>query len=76
MIHREGVTRDRLPGILEGCSQRVKEVVGAQITFTVKEMDEGYDIPARGEDSRGMGMDLLLRKGVYPYEYMNSIAKF
>ena len=54
----------------------MKEVVGAQITFTVKEIDEGYDIPAWGEDSRGMGTDLLLRKGVYSYEYMDSIAKF
>ncbi|CAC5417575.1 unnamed protein product [Mytilus coruscus] len=42
MIHKKGVPRTRLPEILQGCSQKVKEVVGADITFTVKEMDEGY----------------------------------
>ena len=32
--------------VLEGCSQAVKDKIGCDITFTVKEMDEGYNIPA------------------------------
>lgn len=75
MIHKKGVPRTRLPEILQGCSQRVKEVVGADITFTVKEMDEGYDIPTAATGQKGYHSDLLLRKGVYPYDYMDSFER-
>ena len=53
----------------------MKEVVGADITFTVKEMDEGYDIPVAPAGSKASHMDLLLRKGVYPYDYMDRFEK-
>ncbi|VDI78522.1 Hypothetical predicted protein [Mytilus galloprovincialis] len=75
MIHKKGVPRTRLPEILQGCSQRVKEVVGADITFTVKEMDEGYDIPTAEIGQKSHNLDLLLRKGVYPYDYMDSFER-
>ncbi|CAC5382122.1 unnamed protein product [Mytilus coruscus] len=45
MIYKDNVSSKRLSQILAGCSQKVKEVMGCEITFTNKVMDEGYDIP-------------------------------
>ncbi|CAC5382050.1 unnamed protein product [Mytilus coruscus] len=45
MIYKDNVSSERLSEILAGCSQNVKEVMGCDITFTNKVMDEGYDIP-------------------------------
>ncbi|CAC5382128.1 unnamed protein product [Mytilus coruscus] len=45
MIYKDNVSSERLLQILAGCSQKVKEVMGCDITFTNKVMDEGYDIP-------------------------------
>ena len=53
----------------------MREVIGADITFTVKEMDEGYDIPSVATGERGHHSDLLLRKGIYPYDYMDRFER-
>ncbi|CAC5415049.1 unnamed protein product [Mytilus coruscus] len=45
MIYKDNVPPENLPKILKGCSQKVEEVMGCNITFTNKPMDEGYDIP-------------------------------
>ncbi|MEW8548359.1 MAG: hypothetical protein AB2693_33055, partial [Candidatus Thiodiazotropha sp.] len=58
--------------ILKGCSAAVKKT-GHNITFTVKEMDEGYDVPSTMEPIPAFE---LLRKGVYPYEYVDSFERF
>lgn len=39
-------------------------------------MDEGYDIQIEEKSRKGIDMNLLLRKGVYPYEYMGSFERF
>ena len=45
MIYKNDVTD--IAGILQGCSPSVYQVLkGCDIEFTVKEMDEGYDIPS------------------------------
>ena len=53
----------------------MKEVIGADITFTVKDMNEGYDIPAAEIGQKSHRLDLLLRKGAYPYDYMDSFER-
>ena len=65
-------------GILKGCSSSVNQVLeGCDIEFTVKEMDEGYDIPSTTRPTnQPVDINLLLQKGVYPYEYMDSFDRF
>lgn len=74
MIYKDKVSPERLPQLLAGCSQRVKEVMGCDITFTNKEMDEGYDIPVE-RSGQATDISLLLRNGVYPYDYMDSFER-
>jgi len=38
-------------------------------------MDEGYDIPVSNSLSMKGNLSLLLKIGVYPYEYMDSVKK-
>ena len=67
-----------IAGILQGCSSSVNQVLeGSDIEFTVKEMDEGYDIPSSTRPTnQPVDINLLLQKGVYPYEYMDSFDRF
>ena len=45
MLYKNDVTD--IAGILQGCSSSVNQVLeGCDIEFTIKEMDEGYDIPS------------------------------
>ena len=45
MIYKNNVTD--IAGILKGCSSSVDQMLkGCGIEFTVKEMDEGYEIPS------------------------------
>ena len=60
--------------ILVGCSNAVKNKIDCDITFTVKEMVEGYDIQVE-TSSNNQDVELL-RKGVYPYEYIDDFDKF
>ena len=133
MIYKDKVTPERLPEVLAGCTQKIKEVMGCDITFTNKDMDEGYDIPDEPEQTveadphdymdeymedyiddleeiqedelmdesdylieqgnkcsqrvnedagescgaprQAVNVNLLLRKGVYPYDYMDGFEK-
>ena len=63
---------------LMGCSSSVNQVLeGCDIEFTVKEIDEGYDIPSSTRPTNHpVDIDLLLQKGVYPYKYMDSFDRF
>ena len=72
MVYKDDVSPTRLEEILVGLSKRVKDVIGCDITFTNKVMDEGYDIPV--SPKRG-NLNLLLRKDVYPYNYMDSLKR-
>ena len=76
MIYKNDVTN--IAGILQGCSSSVNQVLeGCDIEFTVKEMDEGYDIPSTTRPTnQPVDINLLLQKGVYPYEYMDSFDRF
>ena len=75
MIYKNDVTD--IAGILQGCSSSVNQVLeGCDIEFTVKEMDEGYDIPSTTRPTQLVDINLLLQKGVYPYEYMDSFDHF
>ena len=76
MIYKNDVTD--IAGILQGCSSSVNQVLeGSDIEFTVKEMDEGYDIPSSTRPTnQPVDINLLLQKGVYPYEYMDSFDRF
>ncbi|CAC5420789.1 unnamed protein product [Mytilus coruscus] len=40
MIYKNNVSIEQLSGILDGCSQKVKEIMRCNITFTNKAMDE------------------------------------
>ena len=68
MIYKNDVTD--IVGILKGCSSSVNQVLeGCDIEFTVKEMDDGYDIPSTTRPTyQPVDINLLLQKGVYPYE--------
>ena len=72
MVYKDDVSPTRLEEILVGLSKRVKDVIGCDITFTNKVMDEGYDIPV---SSKRGNLNLLLRKGVYAYNYMDSLKR-
>ena len=62
--------------ILKGCSSSVDHVLkGCGIEFTIKEMDECYKIPGSTRNHQPTDIDILLQKGVYPYEYMNSFER-
>ena len=76
MIYKNDVTD--IVGILKGCSSSVNQVLeGCDIEFTVKEMDEGYDILSITRPAnQPVDINLLLQKGVYPYEYMDSFDRF
>ena len=76
MIYKNDVTD--IVGILKGCSSSVNQVLeGCDIEFTIKEMDEGYDIPSTTRPTnQPVDINLLLQKGVYPYEYMDSFDRF
>ena len=76
MIYKNNVID--IAGILNGCSSSVDQVLeGCGIKFTVKEMDEGYEIPSSSRPNRQpIDIDILLQKGVYPYEYMDSFDRF
>ena len=63
--------------VLKGCSSSVDHVLkDCGIEFTVKEMDEGYEIPGSTRNHQPTHIDILLQKGVYPYEYMDSFDRF
>ena len=75
MIYKNNVSD--IAGILKGCSSSVGHVLeGCGIEFTLKEMDEGYDIPGPTRNHQSTDIDILLQKGVYPYEYMDSFDRF
>ena len=76
MIYKNDVTD--IVGILKGCSSRINQVLeGCDIEFTVKEMDERYDIPSTTRPTnQQVDINLLLQKGVYAYEYMDSFDRF
>ena len=76
MIYKNDVTD--IVGILKGCSSSVSQVLeGCDIEFTIKEMDEGYDIPSTTRPTnQPVDINLLLQKGVYPYEYIDSFDRF
>ena len=75
MIYKDSMSPTRLQEILVGLSKRVKDVMGCDITFTNKVMDEGYTIPVSDFTPKKCGIDLLLKKGVYPYDYVNSFKR-
>ena len=63
--------------ILTGCSSSVDHVLeGCGIEFTVKEMDDGHEIPGSTRNHQQTDIDILLQKGVYPYEYMDSFDRY
>ena len=76
MIYKNNVTD--ITVILKGCSSSVDQVLeGCGIEFTVKEVDEGYQIPSSTRPNhQSIYIDILLQKGVYPYEYMGSFDRF
>ena len=76
MIYKNDVTD--IAGILKGFSSSINQVLeGCDIEFTVKEMDEGHDIPSSTRPTNyPVDINLLLQKGVYPYEYMDSFDRF
>ena len=76
MIYKNDVTD--IVGILKGCSSSVNQVLkGCDIEFTVKEMDEDYDIQSTTRPTnQPVDINLPLQKGIYPYEYMDSFDRF
>ena len=75
MIYKNDVTD--IAEIFQGCSSSANQVLeGCDIEFTIKEMDEGYDIPSSTRPTQPVDINLLLQKGVYPYEYMDSFDRF
>ena len=74
MIYKKNVKN--LEDVLVALRERVKEVMGCDIVFTKKEMDEGYEIPNSSSSPKKGKLELLLRKGIYPYDYMDSVKKF
>ena len=73
MVYKDDVVD--IDKLLRGCSDAVYEKLnGCKIEFTVKEMDEGFEI---NTPPQSLSSDIdILRKGVYPYEYIDSFEKF
>ena len=65
MIYKTNVTD--IAGILKWCSSSVDQVLeGCGIEFTVKEIDESYEIPSSTRPNhQPLDIDILLQKGVY-----------
>ena len=61
--------------VLKGCSESVKEALNCDIVFTLKGMDEGYEDLPTESNLNAQNLELL-RKGIYPYEYMDSFERF
>ena len=61
--------------LLEGCSESVKEALNCDIVVTLKGMDEGYEDLPTESNLNAKNLELL-RKGIYPYEYMDSFERF
>ena len=53
MVYKDNVSPTRYEEILVGLGKRVKDVMGCDITFTNKVMDEGYDIPILNSSQKG-----------------------
>ena len=73
MIYKKDISPERLKNILTGLIERVKTEMGPEIVFSNREMDEGYEIPTPPQ--KKAKLDLLLRKGIFPYDWMDSIQK-
>ena len=76
MVYKNNVSD--IAGILKGCSSSVNQVLeGCGIEFTVKEMDEAYEIPSSTRPAnQPVNINLLLQNSVYPYEYMDPFDRF
>ena len=76
MVYKNSVSD--IAGILKGCSSSVNQVLeGCGSEFTVKEVDEAYEFPSSTRPAnQPVDINLLLQKGVYPYEYMDSFDRF
>ncbi|CAC5411586.1 unnamed protein product [Mytilus coruscus] len=61
MVYQKDVPKEMLPELLEKCSAEVKKVMGCDITFTNKVMDEGYGIPLDASSTQPVNVELLLR---------------
>jgi len=75
MIYKDNVPPRRLEEILVGFSERIKDVMGCDITLTNKMMNEGHDIPDSNSHLKKGNLSLLLKEGAYPYNYMDSLKK-
>ncbi|CAC5382150.1 unnamed protein product [Mytilus coruscus] len=54
MIYKNNVSIEQLSGILDGCSQKVKEIMRCNITFTNKAMDEEEDLTATSKEIQAL----------------------
>ena len=76
MIYKDNVSPTRLEDILVGLSKRIKDVMSCDITFTNKIIHEKYDnIPVLNSPMKKGNFDLLLLKGVFPYDYIDSLKR-
>ena len=66
MVYKDNAPPRRPPQVLTGCSQKVKEVMGYDITFTNKDMVEVYDITV-GKPGQVMEVD--------HYAYMDKLEE-
>ena len=75
IIYKDKISLSRLEVILADLGKRVKDVMGCDITFINKAMNEGYHIPVLNSSLKKGDMDLLLKKAEYPYDYMDSLKR-
>ncbi|CAC5403154.1 unnamed protein product [Mytilus coruscus] len=54
MIYKNNVSIEQLSGILDGCSQKVKEIMRCNITFTNKAMDEEEALTATSKEIQAL----------------------